>query len=67
MALATRFAADDAGFAEPIVGELRSGDARSGEVEVRASVDGPVTTVLVRRLDEHWWVLGAVSASIALQ
>jgi hypothetical protein len=65
--LATRFAADYAGFTDPIVGEFRGGDARSGEVEVRASDDGPVTTVLVRQLDEHWWVLGAVSPNIALQ
>ena len=56
-----------AGFTEPLVGELMEGDARSGEVEVRATEEGPVSTVLVRRMsDDNWWVLGATTEDIVL-
>jgi hypothetical protein len=53
---------------EPIVGRFQPGDSRSGEVTVRASTTGPVTTVLVRQLgdDGSWWVLGAVTGNIRL-
>lgn len=62
------FALDLAGFAQPVIGEFRSGDSRSGEIEVRPSADGPVTTVLVRQVgsDDSWWVIGAVSGDIVL-
>lgn len=62
------FSVDFVGFADPVLGEFRAGDARSGEVEVRPAADGPVTTVLVRQVgpDNSWWVLGSFTASIEL-
>jgi hypothetical protein len=68
VAAATAFATDYAGFVDPVVGEYQGGDARSGEVEVRPSADGPVTTVFVRMLgpDDDWWVLGSATANIVL-
>lgn len=67
VAAARAFAADFVGFDDPVVGEFMQGDNRSGEVDVRPVADGPATTVLVRRLgDDTWWVLGAVTADIAL-
>lgn len=66
-ALAASFATDLLGFREPIVGEMRQGDSRSGEVEVRAFATGAPTTVLVRQMeDDTWFVLGAVVESIRL-
>jgi hypothetical protein len=64
----TSFAVDYLGFTDPIIGEFRGGDARSGEVEVRAVDVGPPTTVLVRQLtdDDSWWVLGAVAENITI-
>lgn len=59
---ATRaFAEDFLGFQDPVVGDLRQGDSRSGEVDVQPSATGPVTTVLVRQLsgEATWSVLGA--------
>jgi hypothetical protein len=60
------FAVDYAGFTSPIVGAFQQGDTRSGEVSIRATSNGPVTTVLVRQVtsDNTWWVLGAVSGAI---
>jgi hypothetical protein len=60
------FAEDLVGFDDPIVGQFMEGDSRSGEVEVRAAANAPVTTVMVRRLgpDDAWWVLGAATADI---
>ncbi len=60
------FAVDYLGFAQPVIGAFQRGDTRSGEVPVRATPNGPVTTVMVRQLtsDNTWWVLGAASASI---
>jgi len=61
------FATDFAGFSAPVVGPFQQGDSRSGEVAVRPRRDGPVSTVLVRQLeDRHWWVIGSVSSSIRL-
>ena len=65
--VATRqFASAFLGFTDPIVGEYRAGDARSGEVEVRPTATGPATTVLVRMLTgaDTWSVLGATTADI---
>jgi Immunoglobulin-like domain of bacterial spore germination len=61
------FAVDFVGFTDPVVGGFMQGDARSGEVEVRPMVNGPVTTVFVRQLgtDGTWWVLGSATANIA--
>lgn len=66
---ARSFSTAYAGFDDPVVGPLLQGDSRSGEVEVRPSADGPVTTVLVRQFgsEGNWWVLGAVSGSLQLE
>ena len=67
VAAARGFAVDLVGFDDPVVGEFREGDQRSGEVEVRALAPGAITTVIVRRLsDDHWWVLGAATPEIEL-
>jgi len=65
-AAARGFAAEYVGFGTPLVGEFRQGDARSGEIDVRATDAGPVTTVLVRQLgpDDSWWVIGAGTPNI---
>ena len=68
VAAATAFATDYAGFVNPLVGPYQAGDSRSGEVEVRSTANGPVTTVFVRQLgpDDSWWVLGAATPNITL-
>ncbi len=53
-------------YTDPTLSAFEAGDARSGEIEVRA---GPglaaFTTVLVRRFaDDTWWVLGASTPDI---
>ena len=68
-AAARSFAVELAGFPEDtLIGDFEEGDARSGEVEVRAFERGPVTTVLVRQLgdDESWWVIGAATENIEI-
>jgi hypothetical protein len=64
---ARAFAVDFVGFTNPLVGGFKQGDARSGEVDVRPTADGPVTTVFVRQLTpgQSWWVLGASTDNIA--
>jgi hypothetical protein len=56
------------GFADPVAGAFKQGDSRSGEVDVRSTAGGPVTTVLVRqvRSDATWWVIGASAADIEI-
>ena len=55
------------GFHHPKVGAFKQGDARSGEVEIQPDGGGPVTTVLVRQLDDdNWWVLGATTPNLQL-
>ena len=68
VAAARSFATDYLGFRDPIVGPLQAGDTRSGEIQVRPAAQGPVTTVLVRRLsgDDTWSVLGAATADIEI-
>jgi hypothetical protein len=68
VAAVTSFAVDYLGFTDPIIGEFRGGDARSGEIEVKAVDVGPSTTVLVRQLtdDDTWWVLGAAAENITI-
>jgi hypothetical protein len=62
------FAEDLVGFENPLLGEYQAGDSRSGEIEVRAADDGPVTTVFVRQMsDDHWYVLGAATEGIELR
>lgn len=68
VALTTAFARDFVGFREPIVGAFAQGDSRSGEVEVQPFEDGPITTVLVRQLeDDTWFVIGSVTDSIRIE
>jgi len=63
---AQTFATDYLGFTNPIVGAFQRGDARSGEIEVRADASGTATTVLLRQLttSDSWWVIGAVSSQL---
>ncbi len=65
---ATGFATDFLGFVDPIVGDFEQGDTRSGEVTVRVSDPGPITTVLVRQMgpDDSWWVLGATTPNLEI-
>lgn len=65
---ASSFAVSYLGFSAPVVGEFQQGDTRSGEVPVRSSGTGAITTVLVRQLtnDDSWWVLGAATANIQI-
>lgn len=68
VAVAAAFATQYVGFTDAIVGALEPGDARSGEVPVRTTDGGVVTTVIVRQLDGvHWWVLGASSPNLVLE
>jgi hypothetical protein len=62
------FASTFLGFVDPIVGDFRQGDTRSGEVAVQASDSGPITTVMVRQLgaDTSWWVLGAATPNLQI-
>jgi hypothetical protein len=67
LAVAEDFAVELVGFESPVIGELREGDSRSGEVPVRPRADGPETTVLVRQMsDGNWWVIAATTESIEL-
>jgi len=65
---ASSFTVSYLGFTAPVVGQFQQGDARSGEVPVRSSATGAITTVLVRQLtdDDSWWVLGAATANIQI-
>ena len=65
---AQTFALDYLGFTNPVVEPFQSGDSRSGEVNVRSSLSGARTTILVRQVtgDDTWWVIGASSANLEL-
>ena len=67
-AAALGFATDYLHMVNPVIGQFRQGDSRSGEMPVQPSATGPETTVLVRKLgsDNSWWVLGAGTATIRL-
>ena len=66
--VAAAFATQYVGFTDAIVGAFEPGDARSGEVPVRTTDGGVVTTVILRQLDGvHWWVLGASSPNLVLE
>ena len=66
---ARSFAVDLVGFTDPVLGEFRQGDSRSGEVELQPRAGGPVSIVLLRQLapDETWWVLAAVHEDIVIE
>jgi hypothetical protein len=65
---AASYATDFLGFDDPVVGEFRAGDSRSGEVEIAPSATRPTTVVFVRQLtaDESWWILGSATENIVL-
>ena len=58
---AQAFATAYLGIVDPIIGAYQQGDGRSGEVPVRATSRGVITTILVRELTStpSWWVIGA--------
>jgi hypothetical protein len=61
------FAEDLLGFVDPVYSEFMQGDSRSGEMEVRATGDGPATTIGVRQLsDDTWYVLFAATSEVEL-
>jgi hypothetical protein len=68
---AERFLRDYAGFTRLIMGGFAQGDARSGEVTATTRDNGPVTTVLVRRLgsgpEGPWTVVGATTENIIFE
>jgi hypothetical protein len=68
VAAARGFAVDFVGFVDPVVGEFKQGDSRSGEVDIRPNATGPITTVFVRQLSgsDSWWVLGAATPNIVM-
>jgi hypothetical protein len=65
---AQAFATAYLGIVDPIMGVYQQGDARSGEVPVRATSHGVITTILVRELtsSHSWWVIGASCPDINL-
>ena len=64
---ARSFATEFVGMTGPVVGGFQAGDARSGEVAVQPQAGGPVTTVLVRMLeDDTWFVIGAATDAISV-
>lgn len=66
-AAARSFAIDFVGMTDPIVGAFQPGDSRSGEVPVQPQANGPVSTVLVRQLEDNtWFVLGSATDDIRL-
>jgi immunoglobulin-like protein involved in spore germination len=70
VAAARAFALEYLHFVDPIIGQFQQGDARSGEVPIRTTVEnkslGPTTTVIVRQMDGAWWVLGSATPNIKL-
>lgn len=59
------FAEGVLGFADPVYGAFQQGDSRSGELEVRPSEAGPVTTVGARQMsDGRWYVLFAATSEL---
>jgi hypothetical protein len=67
LAAAEGFAERYLGFVDPVYSEFREGDSRSGEVGVRPVAGGPETTILVRRLDRYWWIMGAAADSLVVE
>lgn len=67
VAAARSFAVYVAQFEDPVVGEFRQGDSRSGEVSVQPFENAPATEVLVRRLsDDNWYVIGSLTEDITV-
>jgi hypothetical protein len=67
VSVAHSFATGVVGMQDPVLSELLPGDSRSGEVEIRPVVDGPVTVVAVRQMeDDTWFVIAAHTDEIRL-
>ncbi|OYV59721.1 MAG: hypothetical protein B7Z69_06350 [Actinobacteria bacterium 21-73-9] len=68
VAVARAFALRYLAMPTVVTSTYRAGDSRSGEVDVRPSLRGPVTTVLVRQLSgtSTWSVLGAVGQDLTI-
>ncbi|MEI8051038.1 MAG: Gmad2 immunoglobulin-like domain-containing protein [Actinomycetes bacterium] len=62
------FATDYLKISNPVIDSFQQGDSRSGEVPIRPTSTGPVTTVMVRQLGSasSWWVVGAGTDAIQL-
>ena len=56
------------GFDAPLVGFLRPTAEGTGEIAVRPTRDGPVTTVSLRQIgpDGSWWVLGSSASGLVI-
>jgi len=63
---ARAFAVSFLRFEAPVVGDFQQGDARSGEVAIRPTTTGPISTIVLRQLsnESSWSVLGAATANI---
>lgn len=65
---ARSFALYYARFGDPVIGEFRQGDNRSGEVPVQPRPDAPETTVLVRQSSQgEWFVIGSITENISVE
>ncbi|MBA2607857.1 MAG: hypothetical protein H0U92_02860 [Actinobacteria bacterium] len=65
-ALAEGFGRDFLGMTNPTVGAYRSGDAHSGEIDIRSTPRGVATTLLVREDANGWNALAASSPNLVL-
>jgi len=65
---ASSFAVTYLGMTSPIVGSYQAGDNQSGEVPIRSTASGPITTVMVRKFgtDQTWWATGSAAPDISL-
>lgn len=66
--IAAREFAVAVGYADPVAGDFRAGDSRSGEVEIRAAAGSPPSIVFVRQLDDRggWYVIGAATENVVV-
>ena len=67
-AAALSFATSVLRMTTPVARAFQRGDSRSGEVPIVTTTNGPLTTVLVRRLapDDTWWVLGSSCSTVTI-
>ncbi len=68
VAAASSFALTYLGFSAPVVGQFQWSGAHYGEVPVRSSATGPITTVKMRQLTNNnsWWITGAATFNIQI-
>ncbi len=67
-AAAQGFAEDFIGFDDPVLGDFRAGDSRSGEIELQPQASGPVSTILLRQVgsDGSWSVIAVENENIMI-